>query len=177
MNRQIRRAAGSASREIADVMQNVFVGELVANSRCVWIISPWLSDISVIDNSAGGFDTISRDWGARPIRLSEVLGRLAQLGTRIVIATRPVDHNDHFLSNLSSQCSSLGVDDLITTRRKEEEHLHEKGILTSRIYIDGSMNLTYSGIEVNEEQIGVSSDPAVIAQAKLALHQRWGGAL
>ena len=177
MNRQIRRAAGSASREIADVMQNVFVGELVANSRCVWIISPWLSDIPIIDNSAGGFDTVSRDWGARLIRLSEVLGRLAQLGTRIVIATRPVDHNDHFLSNLSSQCSSLGVADLVTMRRKEEEHLHEKGILTSRIYIDGSMNLTYNGVEVNEEQIGVSSDPAVIAQAKLALHQRWGGAL
>ena len=65
MSRQIRRAAGGASREIADVLQNVFVGELVASSPCVWIISPWLSDIPVIDNSAGGFDSFSADWGTR----------------------------------------------------------------------------------------------------------------
>ena len=175
MSRQIRRAAGGASQEITDVLQNVFVGELVANSPCVWIISPWLSDIPVIDNSAGGFDTFSSDWGTRPIRLSEVLSRLAQLGTEIVIATRPVDHNDHFLANLFGQCSSYGVNDLVTRHRKDEEHLHEKGILTSRIYMAGSMNLTYSGVEVNEEQITVSSDPAVIAQSRLALHRRWGG--
>ena len=175
MSRQIRRAAGGASQEITDVLQNVFVGELVANSPCVWIISPWLSDIPVIDNSAGGFDTFSSDWGTRPIRLSEVLSRLAQLGTEIVIATRPVDHNDHFLANLFGQCSSYGVNDLVTSHRKDEEHLHEKGILTSRLYMAGSMNLTYSGVEVNEEQITVSSDPAVIAQSRLALHRRWGG--
>ena len=177
MSRQIRRAAGGASREITDVLQNAFVAELVANSSCIWIISPWLSDIPVIDNSAGGFDMFNSDWGTRPIRLSEVLSRLAQLRTTIVVATRPLDHNKHFLSNLRGQCRSYGVDDLLILRREDEEHLHEKGILTSRIYIAGSMNLTYSGIEVNEEQITVFSDPAVIAQSRLALHRRWGGVL
>ena len=175
MSRQIRRAAGGASQEIADVLQNTFVAELLANSPCIWIISPWLSDIPVIDNSTGGLDTFNLDWGPRPIRLSEVLSRLAQLGTKIVVATRPVDHNNHFLSNLRSQCRSYGVDDQLIRHSKDEEHLHEKGILTSRIYVAGSMNLTYSGVQVNEEQVSVSSDPAVIAQSRLALHRRWGG--
>ena len=177
MSRQIRRAAGGASREIADVLQNVFVAELLARSPCVWIISPWISDIPVIDNAAGGFDAFSSDWGTRPIRFSEVLGRLAQFGTQIVVATRPVDHNDHFLSNLFGQCRSCGVDDQVSVHRKDEEHLHEKGILTSRIYIAGSMNLTYRGVELNEEQITVSSDPSTIAQSKLAFLRRWGGVL
>jgi hypothetical protein len=62
--------------------------------------------------------------------------------------------------------------------RISPQHTHEKGILAPGFYIDGSMNITHSGVHVNGEKIayhaaefGLSSPP--IASAYLEFDRRW----
>ena len=40
--------------------------------------------------------------------------------------------------------------------RMAGEDLHEKGLLTPDFYLEGSMNLTYSGVHINQEKVELS---------------------
>ena len=45
--------------------------------------------------------------------------------------------------------------------------LHSKGLLTDRFYLDGSMNLTESGVHLNDETIALSYEQSDIALARI----------
>ena len=177
MKRRIHRAVGRSSNQVADVLQSLFATELLSPSKCLWLVSPWISDAPILDNSAGGFISLEPSWGYRGVRLSEALGRLASIGTQIVIATRPDDLNDHFIASLHNRVESLGVPDKVVVHRAQEGNLHEKGFLSDRCYLAGSMNFTYKGIVINEEMITISTHSQDLAEVRLTYHRRWGGRL
>lgn len=177
MRRRIHRAAGSTSTQISDILQTIFATELLNPGRCLWLVSPWISDVGVVDNTTGGFSLLDVGWGHRAVRLSEVLARLAHQGTHVVVATRPDERNDSFLATLKSRVEALGVEDRLTVQRAEEERLHEKGLLSDHCYVAGSMNFTYQGVTLNEELLTVSTDPEEVAGVRLTYGRRWGGVL
>src|SRR3954447_19129991 len=107
--RHIHKSSWRCQDEVKELLQAVFVGEMLAPSRCLWLASPWLSDIPIIDNRAGGFDALDSSWGPRVLRLAEVLRRCLRVGTTLVVATRPVAHNRPFLSQLELAGAELGV--------------------------------------------------------------------
>ena len=43
------------SRQLPDLLQTILVAELIAPSQCLWLVSPWISDIPVVDNTANTF--------------------------------------------------------------------------------------------------------------------------
>jgi phosphatidylserine/phosphatidylglycerophosphate/cardiolipin synthase-like enzyme len=45
--------------------------------------------------------------------------------------------------------------------------LHTKGVLTDRVLVDGSMNLTESGVALNDEAVTVSFEPDHVATARM----------
>ncbi len=49
-----------STRHIPDLLQAIFVAELISPSRDIWIISPWISDIPVIDNQTNRFQHLAR---------------------------------------------------------------------------------------------------------------------
>ena len=51
--------------------------------------------------------------------------------------------------------------------------LHEKGILTDRFTLDGSINLTYHGVHINEEHLIYRTDPQKVSEHQLVLEARW----
>jgi phosphatidylserine/phosphatidylglycerophosphate/cardiolipin synthase-like enzyme len=51
--------------------------------------------------------------------------------------------------------------------------LHDKGILSDRFHIHGSMNFTYFGQAMNEEGVSVVSDPDQIARAWVDYQNRY----
>lgn len=158
------------SREIPDLLQAIFVAEMVRPSRCIWIVSPWISDIPIVDNSAGGFSALEPDWPKNWIRFSQVIRFLMQRGSTIRIATRPVEHNLSFVEAIQN------IEDKRVTVAKAED-LHEKGILGDTFYLSGSMNFTFNGITVYEEAVTFSGDPRVVAENRIQMQARWGGAL
>jgi hypothetical protein len=54
---------------------------------------------------------------------------------------------------------------------------HAKGIVGRDFDLSGSMNLTNSGIDVNDEHLIFRVDPGTVAARRLALEARWGRAL
>jgi hypothetical protein len=166
--RFIHQRAGS--HEIANLLQAIFVGELLAPSRVLYLVSPWISNVPILDNRAHAFVSLEPSWTHGEIRLVEVLERLMDMGCRLIVATRPDKHNLSFLRGLAQAGERLGVSPVI----HQVEELHEKGILGDVFYLSGSMNLTFNGISINEEGVNYHTEDSVIAHTRGIFADRWG---
>ena len=105
--------------------------------------------------------------------LAEILGRLLETGSHVVIATRPGQHNDTFLRKLGDLASASGVSDRLIVHHSDTLHL--KGILGRDFYLSGSMNLTFNGVEVLEEGVTFETAEDAIGAARIQLLDRYGG--
>lgn len=170
--RSLRTSALSSREELADALQALFIAELLAPSDPLWIVTPWISDVVIIDNRAGRFTGLLPDMPQRPIRLTEVLLARMGRGGSTVIACRPDDHNRGFIEHLTAPTAESGLGDDLTCRYSVD--LHEKGILTQHLLLSGSMNLTYNGLRRLEESILVTDDADAVARARHAYEDRWG---
>jgi hypothetical protein len=154
---------------IRDLLQGVFVSELILPSRRMWLASAWISDIEVIDNTARQFSSLCPDWMARPIRLSEVLCAILERGSEVVVIVREHKHNQDFISRIER----LRIRHPGKLFPIIAPSFHEKGILGDGYVLSGSMNFTYSGINTNDEHLIYRCDPAVVEERRLVLVNRW----
>ncbi len=162
--RRIFKTATTGHDEIKELLQFMFTGELLAPAEELWLVSPWISDVVIIDNRSGLFSSLNPSWGFREIRLSEILTQLLSMGVRAVIVTRPGE-SQRFLSQLRYQVDSIGLLNSLTVILRE--NLHIKGILCGNCLLTGSMNFTYYGLELNDEQITFETDSEAIAGARI----------
>lgn len=173
--RHIHKSSWRCSEDVKELLQAIFVGELTAPSECLWLVSPWVSDIPIIDNRTSAFDALDSSWGPRVLRLVEVLGLGLRNGSAVVLATRPLAHNRPFVDHLRRAADAAGASAALHVR--ESERLHEKGLLGDDYYLSGSMNFTYGGVELLEETVKLDTASTVVANARLVFHDRWGGVL
>lgn len=164
--RRIFKSALTSQDVVSELLQTMFVGELLApgEERC-WLVSPWVSNVALLDNRAGGFSVVNPQWGQREVRLVEVITDLMARGTRIGVATSLDRHNDAFLDALEQSSVSTGLGAQLNVVRREL--LHTKGVLLSRGLLTGSMNLTYNGLELNDEMVAYDTTARTLAQARL----------
>ncbi len=166
--RRITTSGNGQTRVLNDLLQNLLVTELLVPSKQLWVLSPWISDIVVIDNTAGQFKTVLPGLPARAIRLTEVLIELARRGSDVRVVMRDVDTNDVARQRLQDP-SNIGARPTVTIHN----NLHDKGIVGDRFHIQGSMNFTYFGQAVNDEGVTVTSDPHEISQARIAYNSKY----
>jgi len=166
--RRITTSGRGQTRILNDLLQNLLLTELLAPGRQLWVLSPWISDIVVIDNCAGQFKTVLPGFPARSIRLTEVLIELARRGSDVRVLMRDVETNDSARHRLEDPYSVGALPTL-----KIQNNLHDKGIVGDRFHIQGSMNFTYFGQAVNDEGVIVTSDPHEIAQARIAYNSKY----
>ncbi|AXT85130.1 hypothetical protein C6I20_08005 [Aeromicrobium sp. A1-2] len=169
MTRLIRSIRSSRQNTgVVGLVEAVLTSELLEASEEIWLISPWISDVRVLDNSARAFDDFLLDPASRGYRLSEILSMLATRGTRLRVVTRNDEHNDTFVSQLERGCTAF---DLRVTRHDD---LHEKTMCGEDWVISGSMNFTYNGLLRNDEATTFTWDVPTAASARLEFRQRWG---
>jgi phosphatidylserine/phosphatidylglycerophosphate/cardiolipin synthase-like enzyme len=168
--RRLTTRGGGPNRLLDDLIQNVLVTELIDPSPTIWLLSPWVSDIAVIDNRSGEFASLLPGLPARRARLTEVLLELARRGSQIRILMRNDPKNDLVRLRLAD-----AGDASVNVTVSHVENLHDKGLLTSRFHVYGSMNFTYFGKEVNEEGVTVTADQDQIARANLDYQKRFAG--
>jgi len=171
--RRIHRSTSTSHAEIRELLESLFAAELLAPSRCLWIVSPWLTDLELVDNRSGAYAALDPQWGPRYLRLAELLGRLMEHGTHVVVATRPDTHNDNFLRSLDDLARSSGVDGQLSIHRRAT--LHHKGFLGDDFYLSGSMNLTFNGVEILEESISFETTREATESARVAFFDDYGG--
>ncbi|ONN70917.1 phospholipase D-like domain-containing protein DpdK [Pseudomonas oryzihabitans] len=163
--RRVFKNQQTGSATIRELLQSMFVGEMLGTGNRIWIVSPWISNIVLIDNRSGNFDSLNPEWGRREVRLADILIDLMARGAEVVIVTRDLETNTPFLNRLheSSAMHSTGGQLIVQL----DPLLHTKGILLSHSLLIGSMNLTYNGLEMNDEWIQFSIDSNDIATTRL----------
>ncbi len=170
--RTLRTSALASREELADALQALFVAELLTPSVPLWLVTPWVSDVAVIDNRAGAFIGLLPDLPQRQIRLAEVLLLHMRIGGQVVIACRPDVHNTALVEQLRQ---AVAEDHLQNSfRHVYADELHEKGILSRHALMSGSMNLTYNGLRRLEESILITDESDAMARARHAYEDRWG---
>lgn len=163
--------SGNALR---DLLSSALVSLLMApaGAEPAYFSSPWMSDFPLFENHRGDFAALFPEFAdERRIRFSEYLRQLSRRRpVRIITVRNP--SSDRFIKSHSFQ----GADAVCF--RYAPETYHEKGVLTPAFYIEGSMNITYSGVYVRGEKITYHSgdDPAArakIGKAYLEFNRRW----
>ncbi|MFC4145771.1 phospholipase D-like domain-containing protein DpdK [Micromonospora mangrovi] len=176
MNRIIRKSKAQSASEVLDLLGALFAAELVSPSKCLWLVSPWISDVEIVDNRGGTYPALTR-YGRRWIRLAEVVTSLAAEKTQVVIATTSDAHNDAFRRRIERLTVDMRVTDQVSMIMNATRGLHTKALTGDDYALAGSMNITYNGILLNEEQVELRRDPAYVAQARMDAFDRFGGAL
>jgi hypothetical protein len=133
------------------------------------LVTGWVTDIPVLDNSHRQYDAILGDAARSALTLSEVLAALSRDGTHVHVAVREVDHNLRFVERLGSSAEP-GNCSIYTS-----PDLHEKILVGWTWLMKGSMNFTWNGVQVNEESIDFLVDPQEAAAQRLELQTRWRG--
>lgn len=151
---------------INDILAAALIAELVSPGQQLWLVTGWVSDITVIDNSGDEFTSVLR--GDRPVSLtlSQVLLRLANLGTQVHVSVNDSQHNLAFVARLDR----ADHPNIFTYHGAD---LHEKILCGWDWVMTGSMNFTWNGLSTNEEAIHYRVDPVWAATQRLELQQRW----
>jgi len=173
MSRVIRKSQTRSSAEAASLLASLFVAELLSPSECIWLVSPWISDIQILDNEAGAIDPLGR-WGPRRVRLAEVLATLASCGSSVVIGTTADPRNNEFIAHLSSRAAELGTGNKVRIVRDPANLLHEKAITGDDYAVVGSMNITWYGVNLREEYLELRTEEDFVARARLDAVDRFG---
>jgi hypothetical protein len=162
-NRVIKSNVRTSSLQLADCLGSIFAAELLAPSREMMLISPWISNVVLLTNSFGQFRALMPEIGKTELALAELLSTLSERGTHICIIYRP-NHpqTTDFLRRLPS-----------AIERRASETLHEKGLITDHFYLRGSMNFTHSGVNLNDESVELTTDPHDVAYAMAEARKHW----
>lgn len=170
--RRIFKSQTTGVETIKELLQTMFVAELVKPGDEIWIVSPWISNVVLIDNRSGNFDALNPEWGRREIRLADVLTTLMSFGSKVNVVTRNESSNDSFRTRITELAVENDLQDFLSICIHDQ--LHTKGILLTRCLLMGSMNLTYNGMTMNDEWIEFSLDPVDLSRTRLEF-TRYGG--
>lgn len=169
--RRILLASRRGSRAaMMELVESAFAAELLSPGPDLWIVSPWLSDVPVLGNEAGGYTTLCPDFARGRVPVSHVLGELVQRGTTVHIVTRP-NEGRAVVRNIGSVAGDSASRRL---RHVQVKELHAKVLLSRSMAIRGSMNLTYNGTEFLDELESFTSDPKEIVTIRVDLEARYG---
>ena len=168
-NRRITSKARGSSVQLSDCLSSLFTLEMFAPSPELYLISPWLSKVPLLDNRFGRFRAITTEMHKRELHLGDILTLLAEKGSRIYIMCRP-EHpqTEEFLHALFNNPQS-------NIAYRQSETLHEKGLISTHFYLRGSMNFTYAGVNLNDESVELTTDPAELARAMAEARVSWEG--
>jgi hypothetical protein len=170
-SRQIVKSSGRASIEVADVLSNLLLAELLDPATDLFIVSAWISDIPIIDNSAGTFAWVEQEWETRWISFTEILVALMRRGVHVKIKTNTDRHNAAFVERLTARADGAGLRNQFETH--SDADTHSKGIVGKTFALRGSMNLTYRGLREREETVELDVGTEAVSTFRLEFAAEW----
>ena len=170
--RTLQHARGQQRNEARELLQLFFAAELMDPSDTVYLVSPWLRDIDLFDNTTGAFTALLPDAPRRMLRLLDVMRRLLTLGKRITLVIR-VPRDDGGVGFALEALASL-LERSAQVKVFENEVLHTKALLGARAALLGSMNVTHAGLEKNLELLHFTTDEETIGRLRMEFARDYG---
>jgi hypothetical protein len=142
-----------SGQQLQDLLGSALITLMLptADSRPVYLASPWMSDFVVFNNAFRQVVAMFPALAERSeIRLSDYL---LALGTQrsVRIITTHTATSDAFTSQLRARLAERPESNV--QMRFASSEAHEKGILAPSFYISGSMNITHNGVYVKGEKL------------------------
>lgn len=150
------------------ILSAALLSELVFPGDSLWVVSSWITDVEIVDNTQGAFDEILGDSPPPVLYLSQMLGLIAAAGAHVHVATRPGRHNEIFLGRLRAAVTDHSHLHIIL-----DPAVHEKTICGREWLFSGSMNFTITGLGSNEESVTYQVSGREASQAQLDFAERW----
>lgn len=162
-NRVIKSRAPGGASQLADTLASLLALELLAPGGRLYLISPRLGDVTVVRSPFGQFRALMPELGRSELRLGDALGILAARGSRVRVVYRPGDaHTDAFVTRLAAE-----------VERRPVARLDERGLVSERFYLRGSLEFDLGGVSAGDESVEVSTDPEDVSRALLDAEQLW----
>lgn len=165
---RVIRTSGSTGVRIDGILTTVLLAELMMPSRHLWLVSPWIGNVDVIDNRAAAYDSVFVDPSSRVYAFAEVLARITQSGGHLSLVTRPDPFNEIFLDRLGRQAVPERMQVICA------EDVHEKTLCGDDWLMTGSMNFTYRGMSINDEIVSYRVDAGLAGTARIDFGRRFG---
>ncbi len=159
----------SAAKQLPNLLQGIVSAELLSPSKKLWLYSPWISNIPLLDNKTNSFRHVEPLWPRGMIKLSSILEKILERGTEVFIISNTLNHNNDIFLWIE-QMNDKGYKNLKGLRKKE---IHQKGLLGDSFYVKGSMNFTFNGLTTLDERIEFTCVSEEVAQAKIEFEYYW----
>jgi hypothetical protein len=173
MIRHIRKGPIRAKLDVRHALESLFVAESLFGSPEIWIVSPWISDVPIIDNRGGQYAHLTT-LGNKRILMSEILVFLSsKFGTKVTVVISDHEWAIEFRTNLPRAFAEQKKSNLLNLVVKSQYELHEKSITTKDWQVGGSMNFTKQGIEVRDEVVTIDNTSESLAEAIIDLRNRF----
>ena len=156
------------SDAILDLLQSIFISEIICPSSKLSFFFGWMSDVELINNEASEFSSLEPEWPNSMVRLSDVIKALLKRGCKISIVLKNEEHNRQVVKEISERCQEFS--DLLKIYFDKREH--KKVIVGEDFVLEGSMNLTKNGLEINEENITFNTDLKDVAKWRLEVNRK-----
>lgn len=174
-SRDIWSRAGSL--QVRDLLASLLSSRLLveASGDALYVCSPYLTDFPVFDNAFGQFQPLFHtcpEFGEQgAILFSQAL---IEVSSRMLVRIIGVP-GDHALPFLRAV---MRAENPNICGRYASDLYHEKGLLCSSFYLEGSMNFTYSGVYRRDEKITAHTPDTPeghqkIAAATLEFNRLW----
>jgi hypothetical protein len=170
--RLLHKTSGRSRNEAREVLEFFFLAELISPSRSLWIVSPWMRDVTLFDNRAGAFATLFPDLPRRELRLTDALRELMARGTRIILVTRPPPDDGDVGRLMEESAAANGRRGQLAVHHRSESHT--KGIVGDGAAIVGSMNFTHNGLDVQMEYVQLTTDGEPLSKLQLEFASTYG---
>lgn len=163
-NRVIKSRSLGGAVQLADCLASLLALELLVPNGRVYLISPRLGDMEILHSPFGQFRILMHELGQTRLRLGETLGILAARGSTVRVLYRPGDpQTEAFIGRLSRE-----------VERRPVDHLDERGLLSERFYLRGSLEFDLEGVSTGNESVEVTTEPGDVARALMEAEQLWG---
>ncbi len=163
-------------RQIKETLCDLLIGLIISPEDFI-LVSPWVSDFELLDNRSGNWNNIEPAWGTRHIKFSEIIIRAMHSGCNFTLVTNYDEMNLTFIQKLKNASPDTDIFKYKQTEilnLKKSDKVHIKGLLASKFFLAGSMNFTYSGTHINEEQVQLNIDSDTIIEAQLEFKDTYG---
>ena len=176
-SRLIVKSAEGNREEIRDLLESILAVELLVPGNELWLVSPWISDVPILDNRSGSYSGLDPTWPKRHLSLAELLANLLSRSpeTKLSVITRPSEDSStaRFCARLKTIVDLDGNQERLSLNDRRE-NLHTKGLVGDQVALSGSMNFTNNGISVLEETVQFQIDDQTVSEFLVSFHEHYG---
>jgi len=162
--RILMRSDPNYRRELAEVLQIVATAELLRPSRRLWLAATDVANAPILDNQAGGFNSVEPSWGERFIGVFELLDRNMALGGEVVVVTSA--------ESAARLRLSIAANQRLTVRTPA--NLSVYGVAGDGFFLGGKLAWSAAGVSVVEEGVFLETGEAAAARAAALFAQAYG---